>query len=134
VSGHVYDTHQDFDFLIFDFRDCLKVGDNMKSQDIKDEIKRLKAQFTEVDDALLEVLDALIQQAAHETIYLRQLNAQAEETGLVKCHPSDPTVQKVLPVSQEITRHSAALTNIIDKLCKHLNTDIEDDDGLDEYE
>ncbi len=106
----------------------------MKSQDIKNEIDRLKAQFEGVDESKLNVLDALINQAAHETIYLKKLNAQAMETGLVKVHPDDNTVQKVLPVSNEINRHAASLTNIIDKLCKHLNIDDEEGDGLDEYE
>ena len=106
----------------------------MKSQDIQNEIDRLKAQFEGVDESKLNVLDALIEQAAHETIYLRQLNAQAMETGLVKVHLNDSTVQKVQPVSNEINRHAASLTNIIDKLCKHMNINDDEDEGLDAYE
>jgi len=60
---------------------------------------------------------------------------QALETGLVKIHPSNPQMQQTLPVSAEIAKHSATLTNIMDKLMKHLGASSdEDDEGLSDYE
>lgn len=98
------------------------------------EIERLKAEFSGADENKLRVLEGLIEQAAFERIYLQQLNEKAIVTGLVEFHPENAKLQRVLPISQEIARHSAALTNIMDKLIKHLGSgEDEDDDGLDEY-
>lgn len=107
----------------------------MPNSELSAEIARLKDQFTEADENKIQALDALIEQAAYEKIYLRRLNEQAIVTGLVKYHPDNPQIQKTLPVSGEIAKHSAALTNIMDKLMKHLGVPIDDDDeGLSDYE
>ena len=107
----------------------------MANSELSDEIDRLKAQFVGADENKLNALSALIEQAAYETIYLKRLNEQAIVTGLVKYHPADPKRQQTLPVSGEISKHSAALTNILDKLCKHLSVQSdEDDEGLESYE
>lgn len=107
----------------------------MQSAEIAAEIERLKSEFTGADESKLRTLEALIEQAAYERIYLKRLNEKAIETGLVKFHPDDPRMQRSLPVSQEIAKHSAALTNIMDKLIKHLHVAEDDDDeGLGDYE
>jgi hypothetical protein len=107
----------------------------MANSELLTEIDRLKAEFTSADESKLRALDALIEQAAYERVYLRRLNEQAIESGLVKFHPENPLLQRPLPVSAEIARHAAALTNITDKLMKHLaSKGEEDDDGLEEYE
>lgn len=99
------------------------------------EVTRLKAQFEGADENKIEALSSLIDQAAYETIYLRRLNEQAMKTGLVKVHPEDASLQQTLPVSGAIAKHSASLTNILDKLCKHLAPNgYDDDDGLSEFE
>jgi hypothetical protein len=113
----------------------MKVGDNMQSQELTTEINRLKAEFAGADENKIKVLDGLIEQAAYERLYLKQLNAQALSSGLVQFHPENAKLQRTLPVSSEIAKHSAALTNIMDKLMKHLAVPIdEDDDGLGDYE
>jgi len=107
----------------------------MQNSEIAAEIERLKTEFSGADESKLRVLDSLIEQAAFERIYLRRMNEQAIETGLVKIHPENSDIQKSLPISGEISRHSAALTNILDKLCKHLCVEQdEDDDSLADYE
>lgn len=117
-----------FDWLIgFDF-----TGGNQ--MDLQQEINKLKQEFSNADESKLKVLESLIEQAAFERLYLKQLNTQALSTGLVEFHPENAKLQRSLPVSQEIARHSAALTNIMDKLIKHLSTGEEDDEtGLEEY-
>lgn len=116
------------------FRDREKVGDIMQNSELSAEISRLKERFAAADENKLDALDALIEQAAYEKIFLRRLNRQALETGLVKIHPDNPMMQQVLPISGQIAKHSAALTNIMDKLMKHLAVEVEDDDeGLDDY-
>ncbi len=105
------------------------------SKEIEAEIERLKSQFIGAAENELLIADALITQAAYETIYLRRLNEQAIVSGLVKIHPKHPTIQESLPVSKAITQHSATLTNIMIKLVKMLGTTAEDDDeGMSEYE
>lgn len=107
----------------------------MATSELLTEINRLKAEFAGADDNKLKALDALIEQAAYERIYLKRLNEQAIISGLVQFHPEDAMLQRTLPVSAEIAKHSAALTNIMDKLLKHLGVpQDEDDDGLDDYE
>lgn len=107
-----------------------KGSETMNSQEIIDEIERLKAKFPVADENKIQALSALIEQAAFETIYLRRLNEQALKSGLVKFHPHNLTIQQTLPVSGEIAKHTAALTNIMDKLMKHLGgaTDEEDEE------
>lgn len=107
--------------------------DNAK--EIEAEIERLKSQFIGANEAQVSLSDALIRQAAYETIYLKRLNEQAIVTGLVKIHPQHPNIQESLPISKAITQHSATLTNIIYKLDKMLSTVSDDDDeGMSEYE
>lgn len=107
----------------------------MAGSELLDEINRLKAEFSGADENKIRVLESLIEQAAYEKLYLRRLNEQAIITGLVKIHPKNTNKQQSLPVSKEIAKHSAALTNILDKLMKHLYIPNEDeDDGLDDYE
>ncbi len=107
----------------------------MQSPELLAEINRLKAEFAGADENKLRALEGLIEQAAYERLYLKQLNEQAIATGLIQFHPENAKLQRPLPVSAEIARHSAALTNILDKLCKHLAVGQDDDDDeLSEYE
>lgn len=107
----------------------------MKDREILNEIERLKKEFSGSDDQKLEQMSGLIEQAATERILLKRLNEIALKSGLVRVHPENPERQRSLPVSGEITRHAAALTNITDKLMKHLSTDAEEeDDGMGDYE
>lgn len=107
----------------------------MQNAELSVEIDRLKKEFSGADEKKMRALEGLIEQVACERIYLRRLNQQALISGLVKIHPNNPQIQQTLPVSGEIAKHSAALTNIMDKLMKHLAVDEDDeDDGLDEYE
>jgi len=107
----------------------------MGNSELNKEINRIKAEFAGADENKVRVLEGLIEQAAFERLYLKQLNEKAIITGLIQFHPEDAKLQRTLPVSAEIARHSAALTNIMDKLMKHLSTgDSEEEEGLGEYE
>ena len=102
---------------------------------LQDEITKLKTEFAGADENKIHALEGLIEQAVYERIYLKRLNEQAIISGLVEFNPENVKLQRVLPISGEIAKHSAALTNIMDKLLKHLGTDQEDDDeGLSDYE
>lgn len=107
----------------------------MRNPELLAEIERLKTTFQDADENKIKALDGLIIQAAYERLYLKRLNEQALVSGLVEFHPENAKLQRTLPVSGEIARHSASLTNIMDKLMKHLGIEEdEDDDGLDEFE
>jgi len=113
----------------------MKPGDIMSNPELLAEIERLKAEFVNADEGKLRALEGLIEQAAYERIYLKRLNEQAIVSGLIEFHPENAKLQRTLPISNAIAKHSAALTNIMDKLMKHLAVEQDDyDDGLDEYE
>ncbi|MGI6751096.1 MAG: hypothetical protein ACOX4U_00525 [Anaerovoracaceae bacterium] len=106
----------------------------MHSQELSDEIKRITDSFPGADENKLVALEGLIQQAAYERLYLKRLNEQALMSGLIEFHPENVKLQRTLPISAEIARHSAALTNILDKLCRHLAVEMDDDgDDLSEF-
>lgn len=112
-----------------------KNGVKKIEEKLKKEVERLKALFPGADANKMAALEGLIEQAAYQRLFLQNLNEQAIRSGLVKIHPENPGLQKGLPVSREIAKHSAAYTNIMDKLMKHLAIEIEDDDdGLGDYE
>lgn len=107
----------------------------MQNAELTAEIDRLKQEFPGADENKMRALEGLIEQAAYERIYLKRLNEQAIISGLVEFHPENAKLQRALPISGEIAKHSAALTNIMDKLCKWLAVEADDeDDSLDEYE
>lgn len=107
----------------------------MENTELSNEIARLNKEFEGADESKLRLMTGLIEQAAYEKIFLKRLNEQAIVTGLIKFHPEDPKRQKTLPISGEIAKHSAALTNIMDKLLKHLSVkENDDDEDLNEYE
>ena len=100
----------------------------------KEEYNRLLEQFKNSDAEKLALMDSLISQAAVERVLLDKLNEQALEHGLVKIHPENATIQRALPVSGQIAKHSAALTNIMDKLMKHLEVEAEEEDELADFQ
>jgi hypothetical protein len=107
----------------------------MANSELSAEVSRLKNEFPGADENKLRALEGLIEQAAYERIYLKRLNEQALISGLVEFHPENTKLQRTLPISGEIAKHSAALTNIMDKLMKHLAVPLDDDDdGLGDYE
>ncbi len=102
---------------------------------LRGEVERLKKEFENADESKMRALESLIEQAAYERLYLKGLNEQALKSGLIEFHPENAKLQRALPVSNEIAKHSASLTNIMDKLMKHLHVEVdEDDEGLGDYE
>lgn len=106
----------------------------MSNAELTKEINNLKGLFPGADENKLKALEGLIEQAAYSRLYLKELNKQAIISGLIEFHPENAKLQRTLPISNEIAKHSASLTNIMDKLLKHLSVDLDDeDDDLDEY-
>ena len=103
----------------------------MENAEITKEIDRIKSLFTNADKNKILVLEPLIEQAAYLRVYLKKLNEQAMTSGLIEVHPENAKLQRALPVSTEITKHSATLTSIMDKLMKHLSVEVDDEDDDD---
>ena len=102
--------------------------------DVSAEYERLKALFADVDEKQLSLVDGALWEAARLRSELDRLHEIAEASGLIKCHPDNPTIQKELPVSRMLPKVRANYTNIVFKLSKVLGTNFEDEDlGFDEY-
>ena len=82
----------------------------MSSTELSAEIDRLKQKFANADENKLEALEGMIEQAAYERIYLKRLNEQAIVSGLVEFHPENAKLQRTLPISGEIAKHSSYST------------------------
>ena len=101
---------------------------------ISQEYERLKALFADVDEKQLQLCDGQLWEAARLRAELEHLHEIAKVSGLIKCHPENPTIQKELPVSRMLPKIRANYTNIIFKLSRILGTNFEDEDlGFDEY-
>lgn len=107
----------------------------MKLLDIKQEYERIKELFSGVDEKQLELADGAIWECARLRIELNDLHKIIEESGLIKVHPKNPTMQKELPVSKLVVKARANYLNYIAKLSNILGKEIEeDDDELSDYE
>lgn len=107
----------------------------MKLLDIKQEYERIKELFSGVDEKQLELADGAIWECARLRIELNDLHEIIEESGLIKVHPKNPTMQKELPVSKLVVKARANYLNYIAKLSNILGKEIEeDDDELSDYE
>ena len=101
---------------------------------VRQEYERLIALFAPADPGLLQALDGLILEAAKTKCDLDRLNELKEKTGLIKINPKNPDQQKALPVANEITKVRASYTHIMQCLCRLLNTEMEEDDDLADFE
>lgn len=107
----------------------------MRLLEVEKEYARIKALFIGVDEKQLELLDGTIWEAARLRIELDNLYELINKSGLIKVHPSNPSMQKELPVSKMVVKVRANYLNYIAKLSNILGKNIDDeDDGLSEYE
>ena len=113
----------------------MKAGDKMRNAEITSEVEKLKELFPFAEENKIKALEPLMVQYAYSKIHIEKLNELAEKSGLVESHPENAKLQRALPVSNEIIKHNASMTNIMNVLMKHLyvEEDVEDD-GLADYE
>ena len=107
----------------------------VKTLEIEEEYKRLKALFSDTDEKQLQLLEGAFWECARLRVELDELGKIIKETGLLKVHPADPTKQKELPVSKMIVKVRANYLNYIAKLSNILGRNIDEDDlDLEDYE
>lgn len=103
--------------------------------EVSKEYERIKALFDGVDEKQLMLVDGAILECARLRVELNRLNEIVKESGLVKVHPTNPSLQKELPVSKMIVKVRANYLNYIAKLSNMLGKNIDDEeDDLEEFE
>lgn len=107
----------------------------MRCLEVEKEYERIKALFIGCDENQLELIDGAIWECARLRIELNKLHDIVKQTGLIKVHPSNPGMQKELPVSKLIVKVRANYLNYVAKLSNMLGKNIDDDgDDLGDYE
>ena len=103
--------------------------------EIQKEYERIKTLFEGVDELQLKLIDGALWEAARLRVELDNLHEIVKESGLIKVHPQNSSVQKELPVSKLIVKARANYLNYISKLSGLLGKNIdEEDDDLGDYE
>lgn len=104
--------------------------------EVEKEYLRIKTLFNECDDQQLSLLEGTFWECARLRVELNKLHEIVKETGLIKVHPNNPSLQKELPVAKLIVKARANYLNYISKLSNILGKNINDDgdDDLDEFE
>lgn len=103
--------------------------------DVQKEYERIKSLFDGSDESQLSLIDGTIWEAARIRVELNNLHEIVKESGLLKVHPQNPALQKVLPVSKLIVQARANYLNYISKLSNLLGKNIDDEDvDLSDYE
>jgi hypothetical protein len=92
------------------------------------ELNKLNEIFNDVDESYKKLVEGLIQDAAFlyaENYVLKQTSAQ---TGMIKIHPDNPSIQKPLPIAKEYRQNLNSYSIVIKSLSNILQRKIDDDD------
>jgi len=91
--------------------------------------------FKDVDESKRKLVEGLIDEAAFIKAENSVLQKLIDESGMVKVHPDNPTLQKSLETSKQYLKNCNAYSVIIKTLNGVLNKDIidEDDDDMSEF-
>lgn len=103
--------------------------------DVAQEYKRIKELFTDTDEKQLQLLDGAFWECARLRVELDDLSKVVRDSGLIKVHPTNKSMQKELPVSKLIVKVRANYLNYVAKLSNILGKTIdEDDEDMSEFE
>lgn len=106
-----------------------------KKEAYNKEINKLNEIFSDVDESYKKLVEGLIQDAAFlyaENYVLKQI---LEQTGMIKIHPDNPSMQKPLPIAKEYRQNLNSYSIVIKSLSNILQRKIDDDDDdMDEFE
>lgn len=106
-----------------------------RSEQIRQEIERLKGLFSEVNEKKRELAAGLIEQAAFLYVDNKALEYAMASTGTVKIHPEDPTLQKATEAGKQYLKNANTYAVTIKTLNGILSKDaLEEDDGFDDFE
>jgi len=99
------------------------------------ELNKLNEIFSDVEESDKKLVEGLIQDAAFLYAENYILKNSLDETGMIKFHPSNSTLQKPLPAAKEYRQNLNSYSIVIKSLSSVLQKKIEeDDDDMDKFE
>ena len=99
------------------------------------ELNKLNEILKDVEESDKKLVEGLIQDAAFLYAENYILKNSLNETGMIKFHPSNSTLQKPLPAAKEYRQNLNSYSIVIKSLSSVLQKKIEDDDEeMGEYE
>ncbi|MCM3053679.1 hypothetical protein [Caldibacillus thermoamylovorans] len=99
------------------------------------ELEKLTEIFTSVDESKRKLVEGLIEDAAFLKSENFVLRNTLSETGMVKIHPSNPSMQKPVEAAKQYLKNVNSYAVIIKTLNGILNKNIlDDDEDLSDYE
>lgn len=99
------------------------------------ELNKLNEIFKDVDESNRKLVEGLIQDAAFLYAENYELKQILKETGMIKIHPNNPSLQKPLPIAKEYRQNLNSYSVVIKSLSSILQKKIDDDDDdMEEFE
>lgn len=107
-----------------------------KSGVFTQELSRLREIFQRIDPEKADLVDGLLHDAAFLKAENFELRRALTVTGMVKIHPTNPSLQKPVEASKQYLKNVNAYAVIIKTLNGVLNKDMlsDDDNDLEDFE
>jgi hypothetical protein len=106
-----------------------------KKEAYEDELKKLNELFNEVEENTKKLNEGLIKDAAFLYAENYELKQVLDQTGMVKIHPDNLSLQKTIPAAKEYRQNLNSYAVVIKTLNSVLNKGAnEEDDDMDDYE
>ena len=100
----------------------------------QNEFEKLKSIFEKVDANKQKLVEKLIQEAAFLSDQNDRLRTLLQETGMIKIHPINPTLQKPTEASKQYLKNLQAYSVVIKTLSQVLTkSTIEDEDEFENF-
>lgn len=108
---------------------------SQKTKDYELEFEKLSKIFEEVEPQKKQLVEGLIENAAFLYSEDMDLERKLKKSGLLKIHPQHPELQKILPAATQYLKNLNTYSTVIKTLNGVLSkNEIEEDDGMDEFE
>jgi hypothetical protein len=106
-----------------------------KNEAFDKELEKLNGIFVDVDESYKKLVEGLIQDAAFLYAENYVLKETLKQTGMIKIHPTNSTLQKPLPIAKEYRQNLNSYSIVIKSLSNILQRKIDDeDDDMNEFE
>lgn len=106
-----------------------------KKEAYNKELEKLNEIFIDVEESDKKLVEGLIQDAAFLYAENYELKQILNQTGMIKIHPDNPSLQKALPIAKEYRQNLNSYSIVIKSLSNILQRKVEDeDDDMNEFE
>ncbi|OOM81778.1 hypothetical protein CLPUN_09620 [Clostridium puniceum] len=106
-----------------------------KKEAYNKELNKLNEIFQDVEESDKKLVEGLIQDAAFLYAENYSLKKILDETGMIKIHPDNPSLQKPLPIAKEYRQNLNSYSIVVKSLSSVLQKKIDDDDDdMGDYE